>query len=1191
MHPMISASFDRFARYQHVQTVRPLLGADPIDILDVGDPYGTLDVLFPHDRTVSVDVYAESPPAHDRHRHVVGSGFDLPFPDDSFDLVTTHDTLEHVPVDRKTEFLAELVRVARGPVVVVAPFADPRTRRCEEMANAYYVARMGYEMYQLTEHAASGLPALEEILTWADENSLPYRLRSDGWLYHWLSLMLLKIHLLSEREDEVHRRVDTAVNLLLRDQSRRRPHYRRAIVLNPPAGLPDEDVTDAEDDIERDLELLAEIASELSIALPRATDPIAMDSPLRRWIDLNAQEEGVRATTANDLRAVLDAVATDDVEATAATAGALPVPVPTSPDRAKPLPSVAIVLVNLNGAEHLVTCLDSLMAQDYPASLLEIVVVDNASTDGSQKLMADRFPSVRVLQMSGNTGFSPAVNTGVQAVDAQCVVLLNNDAKAEPNFVTELVRAYDPANRVMCVAGRIMSWDGEEIDFVEGAVNYQGMGIQQHYGKPAASVPIKDGQELLFACGGAMLVDRETFVNAGGLDPAFFAYFEDVDFGWRLWLLGFRVVMAADAVAYHRMHGTSSRFPLHQRFLLYERNALRMLLKNYSDANLQRVLGPALLLTIKRALIRSESDRGAYAIGGDRAGRESVARLGYSHIHAIGDIVDDLDDIMRDRATIQRGRARSDQEIFRLFKRPFHLIMNEPDYAFASESVTRAFGLDTLFTQSAATRLLVVCNDGVGERMSGPAIRAVELAKAMRGVAEVTLAVPDQPAVSVPGVTIASYDNDSELRLLADGADVTLFQGYTLSTMPALVGTSSLLVADLYDPWLFENIELHTGDVSADAALRRDTAVLNEILDECDFFICASERQRDYWLGMLSSRHRLTQGQYAGDPTLRHLIDVVPFGLPERPPEHRRQVLKGVHEQVATDDLVVLWGGGAWDWFDPLAVIEAWPSVVAAVPNAKLFFMGLALSNDEDRPMRMASRAAQRAKELGLADTSVIFGDWVPYELRESYLVEADVAVTVARDLAETRLSFRTRVLDYLWAGLPTVTTTGDVLSDLIRNERLGLVVDPGAPAKLAAAIIELLQRPDLREQMASRARVVSTRYLWSTAAEPLRAMMREPWHWDRSRRLRPRHDRVTEDLRQVLDDLSLRRGRFVSGPRAAAATDRAAHEARVRLYETLLGDDALPVRIVRKVRRSKELGVRRTAAAVVTRARRMSKR
>ena len=164
VHPLINESFDRFARYQHAESVRAVLGAAPIDILDVGDPYGTLDRLFPDDRTVSADVYAEELPPRDRHAHVLASGFELPFPEDSFDLVTCHDTLEHVPLERKTELIAELLRVSRGPVLVVAPFADPRTSRCEEMANAYYVARLGYEMYQLTEHAASGLPDLGEVL-------------------------------------------------------------------------------------------------------------------------------------------------------------------------------------------------------------------------------------------------------------------------------------------------------------------------------------------------------------------------------------------------------------------------------------------------------------------------------------------------------------------------------------------------------------------------------------------------------------------------------------------------------------------------------------------------------------------------------------------------------------------------------------------------------------------------------------------------------------------------------------------------------------------------------------------------------------------------------------------------------------------------------------------------------------------
>jgi GT2 family glycosyltransferase len=1145
---MISSSFDRYARYQHVEKVRALLGQAPLEILDVGDPYGTLDLLFPQDNTTSLDVYAEDPPRHERHRHVIGSGFDLPFPDDSFDLVTSHDTLEHLPAERKSEFLAELVRVSRGPVVVVAPFADPRTSRCEEMVNAYYVARMGYEMYQLTEHAASGLPDLDETLRWFADRGLQSQVYSDGWLYHWLSFMLLKVHLLSEQNDDAHRGVDTAFNLLLRESDRRTPHYRRAVVISPPPGMPEGDFVDDAGDVEGDLARLAGLASELSIALPRRTDPLTSGSPLRSWIAAHADGDDAVAVAAQDLAVVLDAVAE-------LTEAARPLPNravrEATEDRfsAGPVPTVAVVLVNLNGADHLRPCLDSLAAQDYP-SRPEVVVVDNASSDGSLAMLSAEYPWVRVLRMETNTGFAPAVNAGVRAVDAQCVVLLNNDARVEPDFVSELVRWYDPASRTVCVGARILSWDGQDVDFAEGALNFYGMGMQLSYGQAIADVPVEDGQELLFACGGAMLVDRRTFLDVGGLDPQFFAYFEDVDFGWRLWLLGFRVVLATEAVAYHRMHGTSSRFPLHQRYVLYERNALRMIMKNYSDRNLERVLGPALLLMAKRALLRGELDRAAFHIGGDADPVETVPRLALAHLHAIGDVVDDLDELMNARAVIQRARQRSDSEVLARFQRPMWPVIDDGEYARASETVTRTFDLGALFEKPSGARVLVVSNDGVGERMSGPAIRAVEIAKALAGVSQVTLAVPTEPSVEIPGVTVATFSDERALKRLADAADVVMFQGYTLQKAPLLSTTSAILVADLYDPWLFENIELHTGETSADAALRGDAAVLNEILDECDFFVCASERQRDYWLGMLSSRNRLTQAQYVTDPTLRHLIDVVPFGLPDRRPEHRERVLKGIHPEIRVDDPLVLWGGGAWDWLDPLTLIEAWPSVVAAVPDAKLYFLGLQLDTESAKHMRVAHMATMRAEELGLVGKSVFFGDWVPYELRESYLLEADVAVSAARDLAETRLSFRTRVLDYLWAGLPTVTTDGDVLSEMVAKEGLGLVVPPGDPAGLAAALVRLLSDPLLRADMAQRARNASERFRWSVAVQPLRGVVKEPWRWERSRALTPRQGRVTEDLRRMFEEAAAWEGHYVTGPGARIAEKRQAYEGHVSHLE-----------------------------------------
>jgi glycosyltransferase involved in cell wall biosynthesis len=668
------------------------------------------------------------------------------------------------------------------------------------------------------------------------------------------------------------------------------------------------------------------------------------------------------------------------------------------------------------------------------------------------------------------------------------------------------------------VGGQILSWDGSRLDFGDSSMNFYGMGQQLGFGRPVERVEVHDGQELLFACGGSMLVGRQLFLDTGGFDPGFFAYFEDVDFGWRLWVLGFRVVLAAQARTYHRHHGTSSRFPEHQRMLLYERNALRAIVKNYDDQNLHLTLGPALLLAAKRAGVRSRLDTDAYRIGGDTAPTEQVPRLAMAHLHAIMDVVDDLDGLFRERELIQRARRRQDAEIVARFGRPLQPVIGQPEFVEAHERVVSAFGLDQVFERRRATRVLVVSNDALADKMSGPAIRAWEIAKSLARSVEVVVAVPEPTTKSAEGVLIAVYGDADALHDLAQSADVVLIQGYALRRYPYLGSLPAILVADLYDPWLFENLQLHREHATADRALADDASVVNELLDRCDFFICASERQRDYWLGMLAGRGRLEAGVYERDPSLRALIDVVPFGLPERRPRSAGPVLKGVHPQVGVDDPVVLWGGGTWSWFDPLSVIEAFAMVLRDVPDAKLYFLGTQLKSANVARMPMAEAVVRRAEELGLAGTSVLFGDWVPYDEREAYLLEADVAVTAAADLAETRLAFRSRVLDYLWAGLPVVATAGDVLSDLVEQERLGLVVPPGDVAGLAGALRTLLTNPVLRAACSERGKAVAQRFTWDRAVTPLRGLAAEPWRWRTARDLRHRGRDLTEDVQAVLD-------------------------------------------------------------------------
>src|SRR5690606_1607098 len=143
-------------------------------------------------------------------------------------------------------------------------------------------------------------------------------------------------------------------------------------------------------------------------------------------------------------------------------------------------------------------------------------------------------------------------------------------------------------------------------------------------------------------------------------------------------------------------------------------------------------------------------------------------------------------------------------------------------------------------------------------------------------------------------------------------------------------------------------------------------------------------------------------------------------------------------------DEVLLWGGGIYDWFDPLTLIRAVAELEKDHPRLRLVFMGLEHPNQRIPLMGAAKRAVQLAEELGVAGRSVIFNrDWVPYEERAGFLLDADIGVSTHLDHVETAFSFRTRILDYLWAGLPVVSTAGDGFAPIIEEHGLGAVVPP----------------------------------------------------------------------------------------------------------------------------------------------------
>jgi hypothetical protein len=158
------------------------------------------------------------------------------------------------------------------------------------------------------------------------------------------------------------------------------------------------------------------------------------------------------------------------------------------------------------------------------------------------------------------------------------------------------------------VASRIVTWDGSLIDFVGGVVNFEGRGFQTDIGQPQAGRH-EEERPLLFACGGSMLVKRDIFLEAGGWDEGAFAYYEDVELGWRLWLLGHEVWFSPKSVMFHKHHGTWGQWPEPPRLRLYERNSLRILYTHLERESLSRVFPAALLLAADRAFLATSLSR------------------------------------------------------------------------------------------------------------------------------------------------------------------------------------------------------------------------------------------------------------------------------------------------------------------------------------------------------------------------------------------------------------------------------------------------------------------------------------------------------------------------------------------------------------------------------------------------------
>jgi GT2 family glycosyltransferase/glycosyltransferase involved in cell wall biosynthesis len=746
---------------------------------------------------------------------------------------------------------------------------------------------------------------------------------------------------------------------------------------------------------------------------------------------------------------------------------------------------VSVILVNYKGADDTIACLKAFDDVDWPPNRLELIVVDNDSGDGQAEQIAQACPTARVIQSGANLGFAGGCNLGVDSATGQYVAFLNNDARPGRCWISAAVEAMESDPTISAVASKVLDWDGDKVDYVDGSLTWFGMGYKREAERPDDG-SYEVARDVLFGTGAAFFISASTYREVGGFDERFFMFYEDVDLGWRLNLLGRRVRYVPESVAYHKHHVTMRKFGNYRETYLLERNAMLAMVKNYSDETLGHVLPAALELSVRRT-----TDMG----GLDPASLRDVPltsvidvpKLSLTGVYGIDYLASLLGSMWETRRDLQGKRKRTDAELFSLFRNAIEPAYPLPRYLAAHANLVKAFDLDRFF--SSAARILVVTGEPLSGRLAGPAIRAWEISVALSVRHPVRL-------VSTAGVESIAHERfethyapGEELLAHTDWADVIVFQGFLLEAAWWLVDSDKIIVADVYDPMHLEQLEQakDLGEDGRRAAISDVTAVLNRQLARADYMLCASTKQRDFWIGQLAALGRVNALTVGSDQNFSSLVDVVPFGLQDEPPVQQRHGVRGVIPGIGMDDKVVIWGGGVYNWFDPLTLVKAIDKLAKRHPDIRLYFMGLKHPNPGVPDMRIAWETQQLAARLGLIGRHVFFNSgWVPYTERSEHLLDADVGVSTHFDHVETEFSFRTRILDYLWTGLPIVATRGDSFGDILDDEGIGRSVPAEDVDALEMALEEMLYDEDAASEARKNVARYAEQFRWSQVLRPL---------------------------------------------------------------------------------------------------------
>lgn len=331
----------------------------------------------------------------------------------------------------------------------------------------------------------------------------------------------------------------------------------------------------------------------------------------------------------------------------------------TSPARCTP--SIAVLVLNLNGRHFLDDCFQSLLRIKAPR--FDIYLIDNHSSDLSVRHTRAAYPMVNIIENERNYGFAGAYDRVIRDLDHDYVVLLNNDTKVDENWLSALYTVAETSSRIAACGSKILTmWDKTLVDHAGGMLTLIGSG--HDVGKwtkdrSEGNEPVEMG----FGCGCSLLIKREVYLEVGGFDPDYIIYHEDVDLCWKMRLSGYSVMYVPESVVYHHLGGGTVRSIENPwKAYLCQKNRLANIIKNMGP----RMLVSALLVSLAYDVVRS-----ARYILLRRGDLLKMLLRGYA------ETIGNLKKLLKDRRRVQSMRTVSDRDLRRFF---FPLISSAFEY-------------------------------------------------------------------------------------------------------------------------------------------------------------------------------------------------------------------------------------------------------------------------------------------------------------------------------------------------------------------------------------------------------------------------------------------------------------------------------------------------------------------------------